>query len=158
MINLGHWRKSLGNRRIFMMSQNISLSLSVIGKGMIRPKDNGLRSGKDMKMQVRKKMWLLRILMRLRRDMDLILEISRIKVVIENHYSVGFVARIMVRRIVHCTNVANLKSIVLRRRKQLGMLVRAFFRFMQHLITSRKITRNPLLRWKVIFVINLFPF
>ena len=55
-------------------------------------------------------MWLLiRSLLQQKRDMDLILERSIIKVVAENHCSVVFMERITIRRIGHCTRVADLK-------------------------------------------------
>lgn len=59
MMRHSHWRNSLGNRSIFMSSRSVSLSLSVNGKGTRGIKENGLISGEDLKMQVRKKMWLL---------------------------------------------------------------------------------------------------
>jgi len=91
-------------------------------------------------------------------DMDLNLESNKIDVVAEKHCSIGFVAKIIARRIVHCIRVTYLISKVLRRHRQLEMLVKAFLESMQHLITSRQTTRHPLLRWRVSFVIELFPF
>lgn len=75
--------------------------------------------------------------MQLRRDMDLNLESKRIRVVAENHCSVGYVERIIAKRIVHCIRVENLIFIVLGRHKQLGMLDITFLGSMQHLVKSR---------------------
>ena len=66
--------------------------------------------------------------------MDLSLESIIIKVVAENHCSVGFVSRIIIRRIIHCTRVVDLRTTVPRRCIQLGMLVITFLRSMKHLI------------------------
>ena len=69
-------------------------------------------------MQVRKKMWLLtRSSVHQRSDMDLSLESSKIRVVAENRCSVGYVARIIVRRLLYCIRVEDLKSIILMRHK-----------------------------------------
>jgi len=47
-----------------MSSLGASMSQSMIGNEMRRIKENGLRSEEELKMQVRRKMWLLtRILM-----------------------------------------------------------------------------------------------
>jgi len=62
--------------------------------------------------------------------MDLNLESNIITIVVGNHCSVGFVVRIIVRRIFHCTRVEDLRSIVLKRHKYLGMLVKSFLEFM----------------------------
>ena len=79
-------------------------------------------------MQVRKKMWsLTRILIQLRRDT----ERSRFEAMVEHRCSVGYVARIIERGIFHSTRVVDTKSIVLKRRIQLGMLFIIFLRFMQ---------------------------
>ena len=56
--------------------------------------------------------------MQLRRDMDSNLESSRIEVMVRDHCSVGYVANIITRRIVHCTRVTGFISTVLRRRKR----------------------------------------
>lgn len=86
------------------------------------------------------------------------LERNIIKVVLENHSSIVFVAKTITRRIVHYTRMEGHKSIVLRRHRQLKMLVKSSLKSMQHLITGRQIIRHPLLRWNVSSVIELFPF
>jgi len=58
------------------------------------------------------------------------LQSSRIEVMVGDHCSIGYVENIITRRIVHCTRVADLKSIVLKRHRQLGMLVITFLGFM----------------------------
>lgn len=68
--------------------------------------------------------------MQLRRDMGLSLESDKIEVMVGDHCSAGFVAKIITRRIFHYINVAGLISIVLRRCKQLGMLAITFLEFM----------------------------
>ena len=85
--------------------------------------------------------------------MDLTLKSSRIRLVAKNHCSVGFVERIITRRIVSCITVIDLRFIVHRRHKLLGMLDITFLGSMHNLITSRKIMKNPLLRCKVSYVI-----
>ncbi len=65
-------------------------------------------------MQVRRKMYsLTRSSIQLRRDM----ERSRLEVMVEDHCSVGYVAMIIVRRIIHYTREVGLIYIVLRRHK-----------------------------------------
>jgi len=96
--------------------------------------------------------------MQLRRDMGRNLERNRTEVMVGDHCNVGYVAKIIARRIVHCTRVASLRSIALRRCKKLGTLVIKFLEFMQLWTTNRKIIRNPLLRWKVSFKAELFLF
>ena len=106
-------------------------------------------------MQVRKIMqFLTRNSIQLRRDM----EGSRLETVVRNHCNVGFVENITIRRIVHCIRVEERISTMLKRKILLEMLVITFLGSMQHLITTRRITRHPLLRWKVSYVIKLFPF
>lgn len=98
-----------------------------------------------------------RSLIQLRGDMDLIPESSKIEVMVVDHCSARFVEKI-IKRIFCCTKVAVLKSIVLRKRRQLGMLAIIFLGFLQLWITSRHITRHPLLRWKASSVTVLFLF
>lgn len=68
----------------------------------------------------------------------------------------------MVERIVgvssHHIRVVGLKFIVLRIHRKMEVLVKVFLEFMQQWIIGKKITKNSLLIWKVIFVIKLFPF
>jgi len=59
------------------------------------------------------------------------LKISRIEVIAEDHCSVGYVENIITRNIFHCTRVAGLISIVLRKRRLLGMWAIEFLGFMQ---------------------------
>ena len=91
-------------------------------------------------MQVRKKMFLLiRSLVQLRRDMCHSLESSKLEVIVKHHYSVGYLAKIIVRRIFHCTREVGLRSIC---SKNLGMVVIEFLEFMRLWTTSRRITRH----------------
>ena len=63
---------------------------------------------------------------------------SKLEAVVGNHYSVGYVVRIIVRGIVHSIRVVlNPRSIVLRRCIQLVMLVIAFLGSMQLWTTSQ---------------------
>lgn len=85
------------------------MSLSMTGKAMKIPKENGLRSKKYLNMQVRKKIFLLKKgFVHQIRDMDLSLESNKIKVVEENHCSVGFLEKITTRRIAYCITMENL--------------------------------------------------
>ena len=47
--------------------------------------------------------------------MDISLERSKIKIVVENHCSVGFMVKTIARRIVHCIGVEDLRLTMLRR-------------------------------------------
>ena len=92
---------------------NLRLILSEIGKGVTRLKENFHISEQDLRMQVRRKMFLLtRSLMQLRSDMDLNLERNKIKVVEKNHFSVGYVVTIITRMIFRCIRVLDLRSTV----------------------------------------------
>jgi len=69
-----------------MSSQSERLSLSMIGKEMRRLKENGLRSKEDLRMHMRKKMWLItRSLIQLRKDMGCNMESIRIKEIVGIH-------------------------------------------------------------------------
>lgn len=110
-------------------------------------------------MLVRNKMWfLIGNLIWLRRSMDLSMERRKIRVMTENSFNVGYVTRITTRRIACCTRVVDLRFIMLKRCKQLGILDKEFLGSMQHLITRKRITKLTLLIWKGTFVIKLFPF
>lgn len=77
--------------------------------------------------------------MQLRRDMSRDLENIKTKVIVGDRCSIGYVAKIIVRRFFHCTGVVGLISIVIRRCKQLGMLVIAFLKFMSKMGLLRKL-------------------
>jgi len=63
-------------------------------------------------------MWFLtRISIQLRRGIGCNLESSRVEVMVEDYCRVGYVAKIIVRRIVHSTMEVGLIFIVLRRHK-----------------------------------------
>lgn len=117
--------------------------------------ENGYQSGKYHNMQVRKKMWFLtRSSIQLGRE----LERKKLKVMVEHHCSVRYVARIIVRGTICNIRVVETRSIVHKRCKQLGMLVITFLIFMQLLTTGSQITTLLSLRWKLSFVIKLFIF
>ena len=90
--------------------------------------------------------------------MGLSLKSGKITVVVGNCCNVGYVTKVIARRIFYCIKVEILRSTVHRRQRKLEMLGKEFLRCMQHLIRSRWIIRHPLLRWKVSSVIELFPF
>lgn len=58
--------------------------------------------------------------------MDLSLESNKIEEIVGDSCIVGYVARIISRRIFHCMRVVDHRSIVLRRHKQLVMLDKEF--------------------------------
>lgn len=95
--------------------------------------------------------------MQLTKDMDFSLR-SRTRVMTASLCSVGLVARIITGDIFHKIKVVNLKFIVLKRHRQLGILGKIFLQFMQHWIIGRLIIKHLLSRWKVGFFIKLFIF
>ena len=106
-------------------------------------------------MQVRKNIYsLTRSSIQLRRNM----ERNRLDMVVENHCSVGYVARIIVRGIFCSIKVVDPRYIVLGRHIQLVMLVIEFLGSMQLWTIGRQIIRHLSLRWMVSFVIKLILF
>lgn len=83
---------------------------------------------------------------------------NMLEAMIEHRCSVGYVARIIIRGIVCSIRLVDPRSIVLKRRIQLGMLVITFLGFIQLWKTSVRIIKHLSLRWMVIFVIKLFLF
>jgi len=82
--------------------------------------ENGPRGEEDLKIQVKRKMYLLiRSLMHLIKDVGLSLQRNIIKLVPGNLSSVGFVVN-TITMIVHYNRVANHRSRVLKRHKLLG--------------------------------------
>jgi len=71
-----------------------------------------------------------RILMQLTRDMGRNLERNSLELMLGEHWSVGYMENTITRRIIHCTRVVGLISIMLRRPGKLGMLVITFLKFM----------------------------
>lgn len=83
------------------------------------------------------------------------LEGRKVKVMVRDSCSVGYMARKTSTGISHCIGVVGLKDIVHRKHKQFQMLDKAFLGSMQHWIIGRNFTRNILSRWTVSLVINL---
>lgn len=99
---------------------------------MRKIKEDGHQSGEDLKIQARNKMWFLtRSLIQLRRDIDCSRERNILELMVEHRCSVGYVARIIARGIVHSIRVVDPRYIVLRMRRQLGMLDITFLGFIQ---------------------------
>jgi len=73
-------------------------------------------------------------------------------------YSVGLVAIIITREIIHIIRVVDYRFTLLRRHRQLAMLDKLFLGLMRHWIIGRLIIRNLLSIWKVSFVIKFFIF
>jgi len=96
---------------------------------MRKIKENGNQREEGLKVKVRNKMqFLTRDSIKLRRDA----ERNRLKPVVGNHCSVGYVVRIIIRGIFHSIRVVvDPKYLVLRRGIELVMLVIAFLGSMQ---------------------------
>jgi len=110
-------------------------------------KGSGHQSAEDLRMQYRKKKFLpTRSIMQLRRDMGLNLESNKIEVMVGDFCNDGFVVMIITRIISRCIRVENLRSIVLKRCRQLRMSAITFLIFIQLWKTNKKITKHPSLK------------
>lgn len=75
------------------------------------------------------------------------LEGNKIKVMVRDSYRAGYVARSISKIVFHRIREVGLIYIVYKKRRQLGMLDKAFLESMQCWITSKWITRNILSIW-----------
>lgn len=88
MMSVGHLRRSLGNRSTIMRNQSVRHNLNKVGKGKTNLKVNGSQKDHELIMQERNKMSHLT-----RSLMGHNMEGSRIKVMVKDNCSVGYVAR-----------------------------------------------------------------
>ena len=77
---------------------------------------------------------------------------------IRSSCGVGLVEGIIAGEIVHNIRAVDLRYIMHRTHKMLGMLVKVFLVFMQHWVIDKKTIRDISLIWTITFVIKLFLF